>query len=42
MLPHVTEEQEMKKFLREKKKKNIVRVTLRKQYESFKSHRYKK
>lgn len=41
MLPHVTEEQEMKKFLREKKK-NIIRVTLRKQYESFKSHRYKK
>lgn len=41
MLPHVTEEQEMKKFLREKKK-NTIRVILRKQYESFKSHRYKK
>lgn len=40
MLPHVTEEQEMKKFLREKK--NTIRVILRKQYESFKSHRYKK
>lgn len=40
MLPHVTEEQEMKKFLREKK--NTIRVILRKQNESFKSHRYKK